>query len=407
MLKKTAAITLLSLVSPSLRAQTPTPSPVPTAQTPVDAKVAGQEVPVPARKKYVAPEYPAAAAAEGVRGIVILDVVISEDGKVESTRVSRSVPGLDEAAMAAVKMWEYEPTRLAGKPVKVRLSQSITFALKLPALQRAPGIPELKSGGAPTAPIGLTAAETASVMVALGTQGEVREAAVVEGNAAVGEALLRAVKAWRFAAAESSSGLVFTIRADWAPGPPPAVTLKAVDPKNATAAAAAAPAPAPQTPSSSQPANAGLAAPPETAGRAPVPAPPAAAAAATPEAPAEDTDVIPVRQEPPPKEQGASAITDVLLGDNIPELVRGRRPVWPPMARLGNVAGDVVVRFSVDLAGKVTVHTVEGPDLLKTAAEQAVASWLFRRTAIDRVPLIATFKFGPDRTFAKVERVAP
>lgn len=403
MLKKTAAITLLSLVSPSLRAQTPTPSPAPAAQTPaVDAKVAGQEVPVPARKKYVAPEYPAAAAAEGVRGIVILDVVIAEDGKVESTRVSRSVPGLDEAAMAAVKMWEYEPTRFAGKPVKVRLSQSITFALKLPALQRAPGIPELKSGGAPTAPAGLTAAETASVMVALGTQGEVREAAVVDGNALVGEALLRAVKAWRFAVAEGSSGLVFTIRADWVPGPPPALTLKAIDPKNAPVAAsatAAAPAPA-------QPANPGATPPPDTS-HTPTPALPAVATAATPEAPPEDTDVIPVRQEPPPKEQGASAITDVLLGDNIPELVRGRRPVWPPMARLGNIAGDVVVRFSVDLAGKVTVHSVEGPDLLKTAAEQAAASWLFRRTAIDRVPLIATFKYGPDRTFAKVERAAP
>ena len=87
--------------------------------------------------------------------------------------------------MAAVKLWEYEPTKLAGKPVKVRLSQSITFALKLPELQRAPGIPELKSGGAPPAPPSLATAETASVMFALGSQGEVREAAVVEGNPVV------------------------------------------------------------------------------------------------------------------------------------------------------------------------------------------------------------------------------
>jgi len=67
--------------------------------------------------------------------------------------------------------------------------------------------------------------------------------------------------------------------------------------------------------------------------------------------------------------------------------------------------GEVVVRLSVDLAGKVTVHSAEGPDLLKGAAEQAVATWLFRRTAIDRLHLIATFKYGVDRSVAKVERV--
>jgi outer membrane biosynthesis protein TonB len=118
-----------------------------------------------------------------------------------------------------------------------------------------------------------------------------------------------------------------------------------------------------------------------------------------------DTDVLPARQEPPAKEQGVSTVADVLLGDNIPDLVKGRRPVWPPLARLGNAAGEVVVRFSVDLAGRVTVHSVEGPDMLKVAAEQAVGSWVFRRTAIDRVPLVATFKYGADRTFAKVDRV--
>jgi outer membrane biosynthesis protein TonB len=94
----------------------------------------------------------------------------------------------------------------------------------------------------------------------------------------------------------------------------------------------------------------------------------------------------------------------VLLGGNIPDLARGRRPVWPPLARLGNITGDVVVRFSVDLAGKVTVHSAEGPEMLKASAEQAVGTWLFRRTAIDRLHLIATFKFAADRSVARVER---
>ena len=97
-------------------------------------------------------------------------------------------------------------------------------------------------------------------------------------------------------------------------------------------------------------------------------------------------------------------MADVLLGDNIPDLVRGRRPIWPPLARLGSVTGDVAVRFSVDLAGKVTVHSAEGPDMLKDGAAQAVNTWVFRRTAIDRLQLIATFRFGNDRALAKVER---
>ena len=401
MLKKIASIALMSLVSPAVWAQTQAPSPTAPEAGAVDAKIAGQEVPVPARKKYVAPEYPATAATEGIRGIVILEVLIAEDGKVESTRVTRSIPGLDEAAMTAVKLWEYEPTKLAGKPVKVRLSQSITFALKLPELQRAPGIPELKSGGAPPVPRGLATAETASVMVALGSQGEVREAAVVEGNPSVGEALLRAVKAWRFTVTEGTASLVFTVRADWAPGPPPALTLKATDPRTLAAAATTAPVPAPPSPQTASPASSAPAAAPQP----PAPARPVPAPSAAPEAPPVDTDVLPARQEPPPKEEGVSAVADVLLGDNIPDLVRGRRPVWPPMARLGNIMGEVVVRFSVDLAGRVTVHSVEGPDMLKAAAEQAVGTWLFRRTAIDRVNLVATFKYAVDRTFAKVDRV--
>ncbi|HQZ18168.1 MAG TPA: TonB family protein [Vicinamibacteria bacterium] len=408
MLKKIAPFVLLSLVSPALRAQTQTPSPAAPVAGAADAKIAGQEVPVPARRKYVAPEYPAAAAAEGIRGIVILEVLIAEDGKVESTRVTRSIPGLDEAAMAAVRLWEYEPTKLAGKPVKVRLSQSITFALKLPELQRAPGIPELKSGGAPPAPSGLAAAETASVMIALGSQGEVREAAVVEGNPAVGEALLRAVKAWRFAVAEGSASVVFTVRADWAPGPPPTLILKATDPRNLAVTAApvppAAPAPVASPPSLSP--QAPTTAPPEPQAAAPAAATPTPSAPAPP-APEVDTDVLPARQEPPAKEEGVSAVADVVLGENIPDLTKGRRPVWPPLARLGDITGEVVVRFSVDLAGKVTVHSVEGPEMLKDAAGQAVLSWLFRRTAIDRLNLVATFKYGADRTFAKVDRAAP
>lgn len=367
----------------------------------VDAKLAGQEVPVPSRKKYVAPEYPLEAAAQGIRGIVILEVLIGEDGKVAASRVTRSIQGLDEAAIAAVKLWEYEPTKLAGKPVKVLLSQSITFALKLPDLQRAPGVPELKSGGSPPVPPGLREAASAAVEITLGTEGEVLEVAALDGHPVVSEALLRAVRAWRFALAEGTTPPTFTVTADWKPGPPPALTLSATDLRSSGADFVPAPEPA-AAPRPPVPTG-GVSAAPE-AQPAASSGPPQAPAPAAPPAPVVDTDVIPARPDPPAKEQGLSAVADVLLGDNIPELVQGRRPVWPPLARLGDITGEVVVRFSVDLAGKVNVHSAEGPDLLKSAAEQAVGTWLFRRTAIDRLNLIATFKYASDRSVAKVER---
>jgi TonB family protein len=397
-----AGITALAsalVVAPAARAQT---SPAPVAQaTPTDPnapRVAGRDVAVPNRRKYVAPEYPPEAAAAGTRGIVIMEVLIGEDGRVENARVTRSIAGLDDAAVAAVKMWEYEVTRVGGKPVKVLLSQSITFALRLPEIQREPGIPELRSGGTPPVPTSLNMNESAALQVTIGAQGEVKEAAQTAGSSVLGEALLRAVKLWRFAVAEGASEMTFILQGDWKPGANPPLSLKATSPKFGGLAAASAPSSTPPA------ASAPLAQTSATPAITPPGGAPTAAAAPTPTSPDAETEVIPARPEPPTKEEGTSAVTDVILGENIPDLVRGRRPVWPPLARLGNIIGQVVVRFSVDLAGRVTVHSAERHEILKSAAEQAVGTWVFRRTAIDRLNLIATFSYGQERTNAKIER---
>ena len=51
-----------------------------------------------------------------MQGVVILEAVIGADGKVQDLRVLRSIPLLDEAALAAVRDWEYTPTLLNGEP---------------------------------------------------------------------------------------------------------------------------------------------------------------------------------------------------------------------------------------------------------------------------------------------------
>lgn len=80
--------------------------------------------------KMVEPIYPQAAVEKKIEGVVILSAKIAEDGKVIDAMVLRSVPGLDEAALAAVKQWVYEPMTIKGKPVKVIFTVTVRFALK-------------------------------------------------------------------------------------------------------------------------------------------------------------------------------------------------------------------------------------------------------------------------------------
>ena len=46
----------------------------------------------------------------GVQGIVIIEATIGADGHVINARILRSVPLLDQAALDAVRQWEYTPT---------------------------------------------------------------------------------------------------------------------------------------------------------------------------------------------------------------------------------------------------------------------------------------------------------
>ena len=130
--------------------------------------------------------------------------------------------------------------------------------------------------------------------------------------------------------------------------------------------------------------------PVETLGPVPAPVPPQAAP--------------PVATPTVPPEVPVSAVRDVALSAGVPDLLRGRRPVVPPLARMASATGTVEVRFAVDAAGTSSVQDVTGPDLLKEAARQAVASWVFRRTTADRLRLVASFVYGAATANATVRR---
>ena len=76
----------------------------------------------PAVLKQVAPEYPRSARSDGVQGLVVVRIIVGTDGKVEpeNTKVIRSVPALDSAAIAAVNRWRFSPALgREGRPVRV------------------------------------------------------------------------------------------------------------------------------------------------------------------------------------------------------------------------------------------------------------------------------------------------
>ena len=60
-------------------------------------------------KARVAAEYPIHARQMGVTGKVKVEVTITADGKVSSTKVVGGSPVLTTAAVDAVKKWKFEP----------------------------------------------------------------------------------------------------------------------------------------------------------------------------------------------------------------------------------------------------------------------------------------------------------
>jgi TonB family protein len=81
--------------------------------------------------KMVKPVYPEEAVKNKLQGVVILEAVIDEGGKVKALRALKSPdPLLTEAAITAVKGWEYEPFIQDGKAKNVAFTVTVTFALR-------------------------------------------------------------------------------------------------------------------------------------------------------------------------------------------------------------------------------------------------------------------------------------
>ncbi len=74
------------------------------------------------------PIYPDKALKERVRGLVVLRVLVSQNGDPVEIRVERGArQDLTDAAVAAVRLWRFEPARKDGYRVRAYTRVRIPF----------------------------------------------------------------------------------------------------------------------------------------------------------------------------------------------------------------------------------------------------------------------------------------
>ena len=79
----------------------------------------------------VDPEYPATAKASGLKGSVVLQVLIGRDGAVQDAKFLQGSLIFAKAAIDAVRQWHFKPYSMNGRAVSVQ--STITLNFKPPA----------------------------------------------------------------------------------------------------------------------------------------------------------------------------------------------------------------------------------------------------------------------------------
>lgn len=87
---------------------------------------------VPLYKENPAPGYPLLAKKRGYQGTVILEVLVTKEGRAGKVSVFQSsrYSILDEVAVSSVKKWRFEPGKLGDKKVDMPVKIPIRFQLE-------------------------------------------------------------------------------------------------------------------------------------------------------------------------------------------------------------------------------------------------------------------------------------
>jgi periplasmic protein TonB len=91
----------------------------------------GSGIAPPSLLREVKPDYTEEARRRGIRGEVVMEIVVRRDGTVGEVRVLQGLGyGLDERAITAVKQWKFSPASRHGTPVDVMVEVAMEFRLR-------------------------------------------------------------------------------------------------------------------------------------------------------------------------------------------------------------------------------------------------------------------------------------
>jgi len=74
-------------------------------------------------------QYPSSAMKKGIKGYVVVNLLIDTDGSIDAAKVLQSSPPgvFDAAALSGIRSWRFAPGKYKGRPVKVWAKQKVRF----------------------------------------------------------------------------------------------------------------------------------------------------------------------------------------------------------------------------------------------------------------------------------------
>lgn len=103
----------------------------PSPAEPTPAAPNGPQLTPPTLKRDVQPRYPEAAQKEGLAAVVVLEIDIDAEGRVEGATIAEPATpagyGFDEAALEAARLLSFEPAREGAQAVAVTLHYRFRF----------------------------------------------------------------------------------------------------------------------------------------------------------------------------------------------------------------------------------------------------------------------------------------
>ena len=143
------------------------------------------------------------AKAKGIEGQVVLAVSINDEGTVNDIQVISGPPELSPAAVDAVKQWKAKPYVVDGKAIPLKIKLPLEFHLSNGPIAVPPKEAEhrlIKNVRPVYPPLALQSHRSGDVVLRalIGTDGKVKDIAVVSGPPLFRQSAIDSVKQWLY-----------------------------------------------------------------------------------------------------------------------------------------------------------------------------------------------------------------